>query len=425
MSRTPLLYGASGLLAAAGILLGGALGAAQAPGPSAGTLLAEGLTQSIGTTIGPDGALYVAEGPLGVVSRIDPGTGARTVVADGLPSNEDGGGPIDVVFIGDTLYVLTTGLGEESSTPELANGIYEIAEDGAATLIADLGAFALANPVDFEDAIPSGNPFAIDLLDDETFIVTDGNHNRIYVVTLDGDITEVAAFDNVVPTGLEIVEGTVYVTEIGPFPHTPETGKLLAVDIATGDADEVATGVSYIIDVEEGPRGQLYALSFGTEPTDPEGPPAEPFSGKLLLVNDDGTFSALVEGLLLPTSLEFVGETAFITTLAGEVWKIDDVTELDVIEEPTPTPTATATTTATATATATPSPTATATATATPTASPTQTATAAPTTPAPRPPSTGTGYGSGSERGQAWLIAGVVAALLLAGGTFALARRSR
>jgi hypothetical protein len=42
----------------------------------------------------------------------------------------------------------------------------------------------------------------------------------------------------------------------------------------------------------------------------------------------DGTFSVLVDRLNLPTSLDFVGDTAFVVTLNGEVWKIDNVSEL-------------------------------------------------------------------------------------------------
>ena len=41
-------------------------------------------------------------------------------------------------------------------------------------------------------------------------------------------------------------------------------------------------------------------------------------------VNADGTFT-LVSGLNLPTSLEFIGNTAYVITLNGEIWKIDDV----------------------------------------------------------------------------------------------------
>jgi hypothetical protein len=37
-------------------------------------------------------------------------------------------------------------------------------------------------------------------------------------------IDEVAAFENVVPTGIEPTCGHVFVTEMGPIPHVPEDG---------------------------------------------------------------------------------------------------------------------------------------------------------------------------------------------------------
>src|SRR5258708_16787476 len=52
----------------------------QPPGPQPveRTLLASGLMGTIGSTIGPDGALYVAEGALGRITPIDPSTGKPT-----------------------------------------------------------------------------------------------------------------------------------------------------------------------------------------------------------------------------------------------------------------------------------------------------------------------------------------------------------
>src|SRR6187200_244791 len=67
-----------------------------------------------GSTVGPDKALYVTDGPGGRVLRVDPGTGAVTTFASGLPRAvpEAGiGGAMDVVFLGDTAYVLVTLVG--------------------------------------------------------------------------------------------------------------------------------------------------------------------------------------------------------------------------------------------------------------------------------------------------------------------------
>lgn len=60
-------------------------------------------------------------------------------------------------------------------------------------------------------------------------------------------------------------------------------------------------------------------------PGNPEGSPAEPDTGALVEVNSDGTFTTLFEPLDRPTSLEVIGNTAYVVTIAGEIWKIDDV----------------------------------------------------------------------------------------------------
>jgi hypothetical protein len=76
------------VLASATALVAGALLVPEmATASPAGQLLASGLQNSIGSTIGPDGALYIAEGDAGRVSRLDLTTGHRTIFARGLPPN--------------------------------------------------------------------------------------------------------------------------------------------------------------------------------------------------------------------------------------------------------------------------------------------------------------------------------------------------
>lgn len=40
---------------------------------------------------------------------------------------------------------------------------------------------------------------------------------------------------------------------------------------------------------------------------------------------EDGTFTFVTGGLNRPTSLEFIGTTAYVVALGGEIWKIDGV----------------------------------------------------------------------------------------------------
>ena len=50
-----------------------------------------------------------------------------------------------------------------------------------------------------------------------------------------------------------------------------------------------------------------------------------PNTGALVKVNSDGTVTVIVDELNLPTSVEFIGNSAYVVSLAGEIWKIDDI----------------------------------------------------------------------------------------------------
>jgi hypothetical protein len=90
-------------------------------------------------------------------------------------------------------------------------------------------------------------------------------------------------------------------------------------------ATQVASGSPLLVDVEFGRGRTLYALSQGIGSGGPPGSPALPNTGALVKVNGDGTFTAITDGLDRPTSLEFIGTTAYVVTLGGEIWKIDGV----------------------------------------------------------------------------------------------------
>ena len=82
-------------------------------------------------------------------------------------------------------------------------------------------------------------------------------------VTLDGEVTELIAFDNIVPTGLAVSGNTVYMAEAGPVPHLPEDGKVVSFGPKSPTATEVASGARLLVDVEFGRGRRLYALSQG------------------------------------------------------------------------------------------------------------------------------------------------------------------
>ena len=74
----------------------------------------------------------------------------------------------------------------------------------------------------------------------------------------------------------------------------------------------------------------LYAISQGDSPGGNVQPadPAKPDTGRLLRVNRDGSLTVLVDRLNLPTSLHFLGDDALIVTLTGEVWRVNNVSDV-------------------------------------------------------------------------------------------------
>jgi len=390
------------------------------PSPSAGTMLVDGLLQPRGTVVGPDGLIYIAEagsggdtefvtddgvtlhnGFTGRISAVDPDTGERTTVAGELPSSatEEGEaiGPADVAFLGDQLYLLLTHGGEAWGFPDTPTGIYEVNDDGSIDLVADIYEFNVDNPVEAvtsgaqQDVEVGGNPYSM-MTRGGNFYVVDGNHNRLMEITPDGDITEVVEFpDHPVSTGIDAGStGPFYVAYLGQGPFLPEAGKVVQVS-TTGTITEVASGVPMLTDVEIGPSNVVYALSF-----------ADGFApGTGSIVKVAGTsFTPVVAGLTFATSMEFIGDTAYVLNDGinalgtGQLWEIENIST----QQPPATPTAAASPTA-------------------PAATPTRTGVTA--------PDTGTGPGEGGTDVTVLLLAlGLAATALVAGGgALALKRR--
>ena len=293
-------------------------------------LLVTGLEETQGSAVGPGGDLFVTANLTGSIWRIDPRTGARTLFATGLPPRNpapdfQGAGVTDVAFIGSTAYALVTGVGEDLGGSDIV-GIYRVDGPTSFTVVADIGAWSIDNPPIPAFFVPTGVQYAIENYRGG-FLVTDGHHNRVLRVTLDGDITEVIAFEDLVPTGLAVSGNSVYLNQAGPIPHLPENGKVMALDVRSGTATEVASGIRLAVDVEFGRGRTLFALSQGFWDGPFEGAPANPNTGALMRVNDDGTVTTVVDGLDRPTSMEIIGNTAYVVTLGGEVWTVDDIAQ--------------------------------------------------------------------------------------------------
>jgi hypothetical protein len=241
---------------------------------------------------------------------------------------------VDVAFIGRTAYALVTLVSPEVGGTS-ANGIYRVDGPHHFTLIADIGAFSAAHvpPHDYPIALKTGVQFALESFRGG-FLVTDGHHNRVLRVTRDGEISTLMQFGNIVPTGITVRGNRVYMAEAGPVPHLPQNGKVVTFRANSPTATEVAAGAPLLVGVEFRRGRTLFALSQGNgNPGAPPGSPALPNTGSLVRVNRNGTFTVITGGLDRPTSLNFIGSTAYIVTLTGEVWTIDDVGGQSLEEE--------------------------------------------------------------------------------------------
>jgi hypothetical protein len=297
-----------------------------------------------GSTVGPGGDIYVTEGVAGNIYRVDPATGDYAqIAADPLPlAIIPLGGAVDIAFIGSTAYVLTTLVnntifGGGIGAPE--NGIYRLNKDGSWSLVADLGAYSANNPPDnlagtpdeWEYFVAEGVHYAMEVYRGG-FLVTDGHHNRVLYVTTDGEISEFIAFGNIVPTGLAVSGETVYMARSGAVPHIPDEGKVVAFGPRGPAVTEVASGAPLLVDVEFGRGRTIFALAQGIwgescPPSCFPGDPPTPNTGSLVRVNNDGTFTEVATGLNWPSSMEIIGNTAYVVTLTGGIYRIDNIAE--------------------------------------------------------------------------------------------------
>jgi hypothetical protein len=279
-----------------------------------------------GSTIGPDGALYVTDGQAGRVLRVDTRSGAVTPFAAGFPlmNTPPGiGGAIDVAFVGHTAYVLVANVGPFFGEPDEIAGIYRVRRNGSAVPVADIGAWATANPpVGVEFVLPGGVQYAMEPYLGG-FAVTDGHHDRVLYVRRDGQVRELVARGTVVPTGLAAAGPALFVGLAGPVPHPPENGKVVAITPWSAPV-EIASGAPLVVDVEFGPGHRLYALAQGIwKPPGNAGAPASPNTGSLTRVDRHGRLTPVAGPLDRPTSVAFSRRSAFVVTLTGKVMRID------------------------------------------------------------------------------------------------------
>jgi hypothetical protein len=279
-------------------------------------------TGGFGSTVGPGGDLFVTEPTEGKIVRVDRRTGHTSTYARGLPEQNPMiglGGVTDVVFRHHIAYALVTLVSSDVGGSDV-DGIYRILSKNRWKVVADIGTFATNHPPKTQFDVPSGVQFAmVDFR--RGWLVTDGHHNRVYQVGRGGHIRVLKAFRDIVPTGLDLRGGRIYMAEAGPVPHLPADGKVVRFR-PHGHVHKVAAGARLLTDVEWGGR-RLYAVSQGhfTPGHDP-GTPADPGTGSLVRVRH-GSFVRVARGLDRPTSVEIVHRKGYVVTLPGRIIRVD------------------------------------------------------------------------------------------------------
>ena len=299
------------------------------------SVFATGFNNPRGLKFGPDCHLYVAEAGLGgttntsgICPDIQPGAaaggpflgsptggrisrvnadGVRTTVTDQLPTTVSAFGDVlgvtDVAFIGNHLYALLWA-GCSHGVIGVPNGLVRINLDGTHTVIADIGAWQVDNPVAVgnrgEDFEPEGNPNSM-ITVGSTFYVVEANQGQLLKVKLDGTVSRVvdisASQGHIVPTVADFHHGSFYVGNLGAFPIVDGSSNIYKIS-QDGDITIAATGFTAIDGLVFDKKGRIYVLEISTG-----NPFPTPGTGRIVRVNKDGSKEVIATGLSNPTAM--------------------------------------------------------------------------------------------------------------------------
>jgi hypothetical protein len=307
-----------------------------------------------GLKFGPDGYLYVAEagtggtvstvticpkdqvpppigsylgGSTGRISKLDH-FGKRTTVATGFPSSlaaeGDLQGVADIAFLNGELYAVTSGGGCSHGNVSSPNIIARVnTKSGSWKSIANLSQFVKSHPAAYPDAAdfePDGVFYSLIAYDNRLYTL-EPNHGQLFSTSASGDLREEIDISmqqgHIVPTSIAPHDGRFYVGNLGLFPITPDSSKVMSFNIGScqwpylfglGCGDESdklrlsgsRAGFTTVVAVDFGPDGLLYVLELSNAPGLPI-----PGDGKVVRLDRDGNIEDVATGLSVPTGMTF------------------------------------------------------------------------------------------------------------------------
>ena len=206
---------------------------------------------------------------------------------------------------------------------------------GSWQIVADLSDFVQTHPamyVDSADFEPDGVFYSL-IADHDLLYTVEPNYGQIFSVSRQGEIRQAIdiseAEGHIVPTSIAEKDDKFYVGNLGSFPITPNSSKILTLaqhdcrwpfipglgcpdDLEKLKVAGSRAGFTTVVAVDFGPDGLLYALELSPASGFPT-----PGLGNVVRLNRSETIEVVASGLSVPTGMTFGPDGALYVSNFG------------------------------------------------------------------------------------------------------------